>query len=297
MSPLLRSCRPNSQRPVKEPHPMKRHVTALADRAQRLIARSPALVRLAVKVRNQCRCIIKYRLAESPDVQQTGEVWLRRAVAPSASYIVDVGANVGDWLAEIVALQGGTDVHAIAYEPSASAFAELSKRFGGSSAVTLRNCAVGDRTADLEFFEEYDAGKGSSIVSNFGSAAGFKRRVQVVRLDDEVAAAGWPRVDFLKIDAEGYDMRVIAGARALFEQHRIGAVQFEYNRGWQLAGDTLYSAMRFLERCGYGVYVLKRDGLYALDYDLYEEYFEYSNFVGLSDRFADIKSQMFRGTI
>lgn len=276
---------------------MKRHLLGVADRLQRLIARSPALVRLAVLVRNQCRCIIKYRLAESPDVNETGEVWLRRAIAPSAEYFVDVGANVGDWLGEITAQKLNHEFHAAAYEPSASAFAKLGERYGGNGNVMLRNCAVGDRRGDVEFFEEYGAGKGSSVVSGFVSTAGFTHRVPVVRLDDEIAALGWDRIDFLKIDAEGYDMRVIAGARKLFEQQRIGAVQFEYNRSWQLAGDTLYSAMQFLRGFGYDVYVLKRDGLYTLNYALYEEYFEYSNFVALSPRYTDLKSRHYRGTI
>ncbi len=276
---------------------MKRYFLRWADRAQRAVAHSPALVRLAVLVRNQCRCIIKYRLAESPDVNETGEVWLRQALAAECAYVVDVGANVGDWLASIALLRAGEPFSALAYEPSSSAFARLSQRFGGNANVTLKNCAAGDQTAQLEFFEEYEAGKGSSIVSGFGAGAGFKRTVDVVRLDDEIAAAGWERVDLLKIDAEGYDMRVLIGARRHLEAGRVGAVQFEYNRSWQLAGDTLYAAMSFLQRCGYEVFVLKRDGLYSLNYGLYEEYFEYSNFVALSPRFADLKARFYRGTI
>lgn len=276
---------------------MKRLLLRASDRVQRLLARSPLLVRAAVLVRNQCRCVIKYHLAESPDVNETGEVWLRRAIALEASYFADVGANVGDWLGEIAALKAGGEFHAVAYEPSSSAFGRLAQRFGGNPNVALKNAAAGDAPGQAEFFEEYEAGKGSSLVSGFVSAPGFKRAVPVVRLDDDIRALGWERIDFLKIDAEGYDMRVISGARGLFEGGRIGAVQFEYNRGWQLAGDTLYSAMTFLQRLGYETFVLKRDGLYTLNYALYEEYFEYSNFVALAPRFAKIKADWFRGTI
>lgn len=269
----------------------------VADRAQRLIARSSLLVRLAVLVRNQCRCIIKYHLAESPDVNDTGEVWLRRALAPECTAFVDVGANVGDWLGGIAAEKGGQPFRAVAYEPSSSAFQKLSERFGSDSLITLRNCAVGDQPAELEFFEEHEAGKGSSLVAGFVTTAGIKRTAPVVRLDDEIADLHWENVDFLKIDAEGYDMRVIVGAQRLFADRLVGVVQFEYNRAWQLAGDTLFSAMQFLQRCGYEVFVLKRDGLYSLNYALYEEYFEYSNFVALSPQFAHLKAQYFRGTI
>src|SRR5690348_3647452 len=143
---------------------MKRHLRSVADRIQRLIARSPVLVRAAVLVRNQCRCIIKYHLAESPDVNETGEVWLRHAVVPAAQTFVDVGANVGDWLAGVASEKGTAAFSAVAYEPSASAFAELQARFGADSRITLRNCAAGDLNGEVSFFEEDAAGKGSSVV-------------------------------------------------------------------------------------------------------------------------------------
>lgn len=276
---------------------MKPFVRGLADRAQRMAARSSMLVRLAVLLRNQCRCIIKYRLAESPDVNETGEVWLRHALAARCMTFADVGANVGDWLEQIALEKSTQPFRAIAYEPSSSAFERLSARFGSDSRVTLRPCAAGDAAGELEFSEEPAAGKGSSLVGSFSAAQTRKRSVRVVRLDDEIAVAGWERVDFLKIDAEGYDMRVLAGARGLLERQRIGVVQFEYNRAWQLAGDTLFSAIRLLNASGYEVFVLKRDGLYTLDYALYEEYFEYSNFVALSEPFMDLKAAHFRGVI
>ena len=276
---------------------MKNLARALADRAQRMLARSSLAVRLAVLLRNQCRCVIKYHLAESPDVNETGEVWLRHAVAARCSMFVDVGANVGDWLAQVALEKGAQPFRAIAFEPSASAFERLSARFASDSRVTLKPCAVGDAPGELEFFEERAAGKGSSLVAGFSSVETFKRSVGVVRLDDEIATAGWDRIDFLKIDAEGYDLRVLTGAQGLLRQKRVGIVQFEYNRSWQLAGDTLFSAMKLLNECGYEVFVLKRDGLYTLNYALYEEYFEYSNFVALAPPFLGLKAEHFRGTI
>lgn len=276
---------------------MKTFARALADRAQRIAARSSLMVRLAVLLRNQCRCVIKYRLAESPDVNETGEVWLRHAVAARCSTFVDAGANVGEWLAQIALEKGDQPFRAIAYEPSASAFEQLSARFASDARVTLRPCAVGDVDGELEFFEEQAAGKGSSLLAGFSTMQTAKRSVRAVRLDDEIAAAGWDRVDFLKVDAEGYDLRVLVGAHQLLQQQRVGVVQFEYNRSWQLAGDTLFSAMKLLKECGYEIFVLKREGLYTLNYALYEEYFEYSNFVALSAPFLDLKTAHFRGTI
>lgn len=264
---------------------------------QRAAARSRLLVRLAILVRNQCRCIIKYHLAESPDVNQTGEVWLRQAVASRCTFIVDVGANVGEWLAAIARDKGSVQFSALAFEPSASAFSQLAQRFANDSRIELIHQAAADTAGTAQFFEERDAGKGSTMVAAFSRAAGAMRSITVTTLDEEIARRNWQRVDFLKIDAEGYDLRVLRGAHALLRERRIGIVQFEYNRSWQLAGDTLFAAIGLLRECGYDVYVLKRDGLYTLDYTLYEEYFEYSNYAAFSPQFADVARSHFRGTI
>lgn len=276
---------------------MKRYLHAVLDRAQQLAARSRTLVRLAILIRNQCRCVIKYHLAESPDVDETGEVWLRKLLAPHARYIVDVGANVGDWLAQVVEEKAREPFSVLAYEPSAGAFEQLRGRFGADERIELVASAAGDAGGEIDFFEEAGAGKGSSIVQQFGPANRVKRRVPVVTLDEEIAARGWERIDLLKIDAEGYDMRVLLGAKNLLAQQRIGLLQFEYNRSWQIAGDTLFAALRLLEACGYATYVLKRDGLYTLNYALYEEYFEYSNFAAVSPDYAALTAAHFKGVI
>jgi FkbM family methyltransferase len=276
---------------------MKRLVQRFLDGLQRTASRSRLLVRFAVLVRNQCRCIIKYHLAESPEVNETGEVWLRSVLAPRSTFFVDVGANVGEWLAEIVREKGAATFLAVAFEPSASAYQRLRQCFGNDARIELVNQAVGDAAGSADFFEELRAGKGSTIVAQFTRAAGTTHTVDVTTLDEEIARRNWEHVDFLKIDAEGYDFRVLKGARSLLADRRIGIVQFEYNRAWQLAGDTLFGALTLLRGCGYDVYVLKRDGLYTLDYTLYEEYFEYSNFVAFSPAYADVAKVHYRGVI
>lgn len=266
------------------------------DGFQRMAAKSPALVRLAVLIRNQCRCVIKYHLAESPDTLQTGEAWLGSATARIGAYFIDVGANVGDWSSNVLS-EAGPDVRLTAYEPSRSALAKLRERFESEARVTVVGSALADVSGTATFFEEAEAGKGSSFVPGFTKIQGHDETVEVRTLDAELDRLGWPQVDFLKIDAEGYDFRVLSGAAQALERHAIKMLQFEYNRSWQLAGDTLHRAITFLERFGYAVFLLKRDGLYTLNYKLYEEYFEYSNFVAISPEMTPFMQQYFRGTI
>lgn len=269
----------------------------MLDRMQRALAAFPPAVRFAILLRNQARCVIKYHLSEGPDVADTGEGWLQSVLAPHCSTFVDVGANVGDWLAGIAQIKSGRSWSALAFEPSRSAAELLRKRFDDDTHVGIIEAAVGDEPGTLTFFEEEGAGKGSSLVPAFNRKVGTQRAVRIATLDVELGQRNWRDIDFLKIDAEGYDMRVIRGASALFDAQHVGVVQFEYNRPWQLAGETLRGAYRFLEERGYEVYLLKREGLFRLNYALYEEYYEYSNFVGIAPRWRDLLAERVRGTI
>ncbi|MGA8841449.1 MAG: FkbM family methyltransferase [Candidatus Aquilonibacter sp.] len=269
----------------------------LLDRLQRIAAKSPAAVRFAVALRNQCRCVIKYHLAESPDALDTGERWLVQRVASYGDRFVDVGANVGDWLGMVRESLTGRPFAALAFEPSVSAFEELQRRYGADSGIVLSNIALGSEAGSLAFFEEPDAGRGSTLVAEFMRTRGTTRTVTVATLDAALRDAGWSRVDLLKIDAEGYDLQVMRGARESIASRSIGVIQFEYNRAWQLVGDTLRAAYMLLESSGYRVFVLKRDGLYTLDYLRYEEYFEYTNFVAIAPQQIGAFEDRQRGVI
>jgi FkbM family methyltransferase len=269
----------------------------LLDRLQRLAAKSPIAVRLAVAVRNQCRCVIKYHLAESPDALESGERWLVERVAAYGDRFIDVGANIGDWLGMVHERMRDRTFAALAFEPSRSAFDALEGRFRGEPRIALFNVALGSAPGSLALFEEPDAGRGSTLVPDFMRTPGTTRAVTVTTLDAALHEAQWTRVDLLKIDAEGYDLQVLRGARETLAARSAGVVQFEYNRAWQLAGDTLRAAYTLLEANGYRVFVLKRDGLYTLNYLRYEEYFEYTNFVAIApDPLAHFEDRL-RGVI
>ncbi len=248
-------------------------------------------------VRNQCRCVIKYHLAESPDALESGERWLVERVASYGERFIDVGSNIGDWLGMVRESMQGRTFAALAFEPSRSAYEALEGRFRAEPRVTLFNVALGGAPGSLAFFEEPDAGRGSTLVPDFMRTPGTTRTVTVTTLDAAMREANWTHADFLKVDAEGYDLQVLRGARGTLAARAFGVVQFEYNRAWQLAGDTLRAAYALLEANGYRIFVLKRDGLYTLNYLRYEEYFEYTNFVALAPDVVTRFDDRIRGVI
>jgi FkbM family methyltransferase len=251
-------------------------VDRLIDAGYRALARSDLAVRTALRTRNIANALIGHRLSDTILPERNGEVWLIRHLAPRCRVAIDVGANVGAWSACV--LDAAPEVRLIAYEPSTSACAAFRRRH--DDRVEFVEAAVADQPGELDFFEEPEAGETSSLVRN---ARGRRRSVRVVTLDDELQRLDIDRVDLLKIDAEGYDLHVLRGARRALEAGRIAAVQFEYNASWAGAGSTLAAALALLEGAGFTVHLLRGGGLEPVDYDRYGEHFSYSNYVALRE--------------
>ncbi len=210
-----------------------------------------------------------------------GEDWWIRTIAPHCQTFVDVGANVGHWSAafcQFLPPQG----RSLLFEPSAEAQTILQERFAADSRLEIVAAALSDTVGTARFYEEPNAGETSSLVAQHSQTQAQSRWIPVTTLDRAIAERGWARVDFLKIDAEGYDFHVLRGAQELLQQQRIGSLQFEYNAPWALVGSTLGAALRFLHDFGYTSFLLKAAGLHRFDYAKYGEFFGYANFVALS---------------
>ncbi|MBD2093921.1 FkbM family methyltransferase [Trichocoleus sp. FACHB-591] len=266
------------------------------DYLHRVLGHSPFIVRLAILLRNQAQCIVNHHISEGADSLKNGEMWLVQLVAPSSFVFIDVGANLGNWssyfLKSAPKLKKG-----ILFEPSDYTFSKLKDRFSLNKEIKIVKSAVSDKLGEMPFFEEPQAGETSSLVSGVSNSKSIKKIVPVTTLDIEVERYGLEYIDFLKVDAEGYDLHVLRGASSLLLAQKIGIIQFEYGRAWALAGSTLASASSMLENFGYEVFLLKKDGFYQIDYKVYGEYFAYSNFIAISPHRVSSLQPYFKGKI
>ena len=86
-----------------------------------------------------------------------------------------------------------------------------------------------------------------------GASQAAQENVVTITLDSYADQSGVARFALVKIDAEGHDLAVLHGARALLAEHRITVAQFEYNHRWILARFFLRDAFEFLLALGYRV--------------------------------------------
>lgn len=176
------------------------------------------------------------------DPRWNGEYRLVRRLAPTLRGAWDVGANVGDWTARLVALTGGRiPVHCL--EPLPGNAAILRERFRGGP-VTVHEAAASDAPGRQVFATSGVAGSGDGYLA--AAATGVDGvSVAVTSLDALAAEHPGMAFDLVKCDVEGEEMRVLRGAEGLFRGRRVGSLQLEYNSTWLRTGFRLRDVLDF----------------------------------------------------
>ncbi|MDX8388393.1 MAG: FkbM family methyltransferase [Ghiorsea sp.] len=153
-------------------------------------------------------------------------------IKPGAT-MVDVGANIGQYslLAAKLVGEKGT---VIAFEPDPDISGYLQNHIDSNHfTVDVEHCALADQNGLQEFYPpgwEGNLGQGSLLPAE-KIRSGIRKqeplKVQVRRLDDVMQAKGIERIDFLKVDVEGYEMHVLKGAQDLLAKGAIKAMMVE----------------------------------------------------------------------
>jgi FkbM family methyltransferase len=127
--------------------------------------------------------------------------------------VLDVGAHVGYYslLASVLAGDGGT-VWAFEPDPRNFSFLELHARINGRSNIRAERAAVSDANGTARF--GLGSGSGTGHLAEDGALA-----VRTIRLDDFCRSHDI-RPAAVKIDVEGAEVAVLAGARELLASAR-----------------------------------------------------------------------------
>jgi FkbM family methyltransferase len=135
--------------------------------------------------------------------------WLRPGMT-----VIDIGANLGVYSLPMARLVGETG-HVFAYEPGSEArrLLERSRELNAADNLDISPLALSDREREgrLVF------GLSSELNALGEGSAG--ETVRITSLDREDALRGWPSPDFVKIDAEGEEERILAGGGDFFSRH------------------------------------------------------------------------------
>jgi FkbM family methyltransferase len=175
------------------------------------------------------------------------------AVMPLAEFrvVLDVGANVG-------AMTGGYLDHfpqsrVWAFEPIAATCARLRARFAGHPRVMVVQAALGAESGRALMRVTRD-----SVGCWIEEGAALDNDHESVALetgDAFLADAGLSHVDFLKIDTEGHDLKVLHGFAGALRRKAIRFLQVEAGmNATNRRHVPLHEFQQFLEPLGYHIF-------------------------------------------
>ena len=144
--------------------------------------------------------------------------------------ILDVGANIG--CTSLLFSDLGQQV--ISFEPLDRTYDLLQKNISRSNKNNIKTLpfALGDENKEAEIYFT-DVNRSTAFILDRTSRDDSEiASIKVKRLDDLFPEIGMDRLDFIKIDVEGYELRVLKGAKKTIQQYR-PIVQMEFN-SWTL---------------------------------------------------------------
>jgi FkbM family methyltransferase len=217
--------------------------------------------------RYQAISLAEYHYLRDGNPETHESALLERILEPGMT-VVDVGANHGMFSLEAAHLIGGEGVlHA--FEPAPATLAVLRRNLKQNALANVRVFACGlgahEATAPLRVHHQY-----SGLNTLAARDVTWNRRtlhadeivdVPITTLDHHCAREQLDRVDFLKIDVEGFELGVLRGARGLLEARRIARILLEIgDLTCATAGVEPIEVLAELESHGYHLHAISPNG-------------------------------------
>ncbi|MCA1711245.1 MAG: FkbM family methyltransferase [Actinobacteria bacterium] len=203
----------------------------------------------------------------SNDMSVNGETLVQRSLAAAERHAVifDVGAHFGEWTESLLVQTRRSDFRVVCFEPSAITFLRLTEATERLTCVERHQLALGDKPGEATL-NIVHAGAGSNSLLPTGQRPRTEQEtVRVDTVDDFCGRNGIGSLALLKVDAEGFDMRVMRGAVGMLRKRAVGLIQFEYNHRWVHGRCFLKDAFDLLSPLGYTIGKVTPDGVELYD--------------------------------
>ena len=214
---------------------------------------------------------------------------VKRRCAGRADPIVlfDVGANVGVYTRVLLDTFDGA-ARIFSFEPSASAFRILESELGAVEAVHLRRLGLSDEDGSGVLHLPGEASKLGSLydtgrrLQRLGMSLEITEPVPLTTIDRFLAEERIDRVDLLKLDVEGHELKVLQGAREALAAGRIDTIQFEFSAA-NIESRTFFRDFYELLTPRFALYRVLQDGLGPINgyREAYEVFKRATNYVAL----------------
>lgn len=180
------------------------------------------------------------------------EVELMKKIIKPGMVVVDVGANIGFYTLLMADLVGEKGV-VYAFEPERNNYNHLKELCRHRRNIMVNRCAVGEKSEELNLYISDDLNV-DHLAYNDG---GRRRREKVLSISLDEYFEDVRKIDFVKIDTQGYEHHVLKGMTKLITKRSKIIIMAEFSAyDLSLAGTKPEEHIRLVKRLNLKTYVL-----------------------------------------
>ena len=177
--------------------------------------------------------------------------------ATDGGVVIDIGAHIGLFAVRAAQLIGQTG-RVYAFEPTPATHLLLQKTVAVNEMqyrIMPQKEAIADEDGETFFYVSDNEGDNANSLVNYRIDRGALHKVTVKQtsIDNFLQKENLASIDFIKIDAEGFEYKVLLGCKNLFTSVRPFGILALHPKGIRSNGDSLEEIYDFLESCNYDV--------------------------------------------
>ncbi len=179
--------------------------------------------------------------------------------------IIDVGSNVGLYSLCYSKIYKGSKIYS--FEPEKNNFNFLKKNIhlNKGKDIFIFNYGISDKketkTISIPIpsqHHRYNKNINSGLFSFFGKGK-YKSNCKLIKLDTFIKKKKFKNIDFIKIDVEGYELKVLNGAKKLIKKFK-PIIQVELNDITQTFGNVNFKSFSNLAKLyNYSIFYLVKN--------------------------------------
>jgi len=217
--------------------------------------------------------------------EDSGELWVIENMVKQNDQneitVFDVGANQGFYA---LALQRilGSNADIFCFEPSESTYKELQNNVAAKTNIKIFNFGFSDKQEQLVLYST-KASNGLGSIYGDNPLTEFKHQevISLNMLDVFCQSNHIQVIDFLKIDVEGHEYKVLLGSIEMLKQGKIKAIQFEIGE-CNIVSRTFFRDFYELLKDQYRIYRVLPNGVREIKtYKTIDEIFVCVNYIAI----------------
>lgn len=146
--------------------------------------------------------------------------------------IFDVGSNVGQFINIIISNLDNIPYFIHSFEPSLYTYNILTDNMSHHGNVVFNNVGLGKTKCEsVLYYDKIGSGTASLTkrrLSHMGVEFKCSELVSIDTVDSYCLSRGIEEIDFLKMDTEGHELDVLAGAESMLKRKKIKLLSFEF---------------------------------------------------------------------